>query len=360
MHRRGPAIKQYMPHHLHLIATLLAVLLIIGAAPTRTVAQPQPHTESATIARWQGDAKAVFLIMFDDSWPSHFEVAMPELVKRDMIATFYINPGKGEFLKFKDKWENEIWKTGMVYGNHTMTHGGVRDVAHAEQELGLCTEAILKMVGPTPRLISYAQPGVGPGKWNITKEQLHKILKDQHLIDRPPFAGHGAVYQLKKPEEMLALADKAIAAGGMEYLVIHGVERRAPLYTGYQDFWALNQDVFRTVLDGLSERRARGELWITDHISYHKYLTERDTAKVRTVAADGKRVQLALSCDADPKLYDQPLTIIATVPAAWNECQVVQGERRTKATASEGILHLSAIPNAGQIDITPVGESKAE
>ncbi|WP_157447435.1 hypothetical protein [Chthoniobacter flavus] len=62
-------------------------------------------------------------------------------------------------------------------------------------------------------------------------------------MDRGDFKGHGAVYHLKTTAEMIALADKAIATGGLEYLVIHGVERITPNW-GYQDMWALKQDIF--------------------------------------------------------------------------------------------------------------------
>ena len=79
-----------------------------------------------------------------------------------MIATFYLNPGKGEFTKYKDKWANEIWKTGMVYGKHTMTYKGDKDLDDARKEFGDCTKTILDMVpGNKPRLISWAKPGVG-------------------------------------------------------------------------------------------------------------------------------------------------------------------------------------------------------
>lgn len=306
------------------------------------------------IAKWDGDKKAVFLLMFDDSWPSHFEVAMPELQKRDMIATFYINPGKGEYKVFKGKWENELWKTGMVYGNHTFTHQGVRDFEHAKQEIGQANEAILNAVpGKKPRLISYAQPGVGPGKWNINGEQLKEIMKENHLIDRGDFRGHGAVYHWKTAEEMLALADKAIKEGGMEYLVIHGVERRKPQNTSYQDFWALNQDIYRAVLDGLKERRDKGDLWITDHISYYKYLTERQTAKVKTLSADAKEIRLELTCDADKDLYDQPLTLLTNVPAGWTTCAITQGDAKSSASVKDGVLMFNAVPNAGPITVSP-------
>ena len=76
--------------------------------------------------------------MFDDSYPSHWQVAVPELVKRGRVATFYLNPGKAEFQKFKEHWGKELWQQGMVYGDHTMTHKGVKDFENADWEIGQC------------------------------------------------------------------------------------------------------------------------------------------------------------------------------------------------------------------------------
>ncbi len=322
------------------------------------VAHAGPAIGTTTVAKWKDDKKAVFLLMFDDSWPSHWQVAVPALVERHMIATFYINPGKGEFIKFKDKWEKEVWKTGMVYGNHTMTHAGVKDMENAEVEIGDCAKFIAGIGSDRkPRLISFGMPGVGPGKWNITAEQLQTLFKKYHLVDRPPFTGHGAVYHWQKTEQMLALADKAIKDGGMEYLVIHGVERITPDWK-YQDFWALKQEIFFGLLDGLKERRDRGDLWITDHISYHQYLTERTSAKVQTVQAGPDGVDLKLTCDADPRFYDLPLTLTTHVPATWKECQIAQGDRKTTATPKNGIVQFEAVPGNDPVTLRPFTFSK--
>lgn len=318
-------------------------------------AAPVPSQIGATrVATWQDDRKAAFMLMFDDSWPSHWQVAVPALVERKMTATFYINPGKGEYSKFKAKWENEIWKTGVVYGDHTMTHQGVKDMANAEVEIGECAKLIAATgTGRNPRLISWAMPGVGPGKWNISTAELQTLLDKYHLIDRPPFANHGVVYHLKTPEQMLALADKAIQSGGMEYLIAHGVERGPDMNWGYQDFWAWKQDSFKAVLDGLAERRDRGDLWITDHISYHQYLTERNSAKVQTVQAGADVIKLDLTCAADPKFYDHPLTLLTRVPAGWRQCEVVQGGRTVAVTPVNGVVRFDAIPNGEPIVLHP-------
>lgn len=339
----------FMPRSSVLTAAVFGLLF----CPSLLLAQTFQVGETR-VAKWKDDRKAAFLLMFDDSWPSHVQVAAPELVKRGFVATFYINPGKGEYLKFATDWQEKLWKQGMVYGNHTMTHKGVKDLENAEWEIGECVRIIREMVpGKADRLVSYGQPGVAKDAWNITPAQLEELLKKHHMIDRPPFTGHGAVYHLKTTEEMLALADKAIASGGMEYLVVHGVERTTPRL-GYQDFWPLPQAVFFPLLDALKERSDRGDLWITDHISQHQYETERNAASAKVVESGDKGIKLELTTTADPQYYDLPLTWVTRVPAAWKQVKVVCDGKEQKVTVQpDQTVRFDALPDGKPVLLQP-------
>ena len=329
----------------------------LALAVTTTIASPTSAQPGTTrVAKWQGDKRAAFVLMFDDGWPSHFQVALPELRKRNMTATFYIVPAKGEFKKFEKTWREQFLQQGMALGNHTMTHDGLQSLEDAEKEFTDCTKYLNDLMdevtqSKAPRLISYAKPGVKD--WNITREQEKELITKNRLVERPDFAGHGAVYHWKTTEEMLALADKAIVKGGMEYLVIHGVERIEPNW-GYQDFWALKQDIFLPLLDGLAARRDKGDLWITDHLSQHQYEAERDGASVKTLESNGQKIKLDLKSTADPQFYNLPLTLVTQVPEAWKKCRVVQGETQKEVTAANGAILFEARPGRELIEITPV------
>lgn len=299
------------------------------------------------IATWQDDRTAAFLLMFDDGWPSHWQVAAPELHKRGLIATFYINPSKGEYAKFPKEWE-KVRAMGMVMANHTMTHQGAATPEAGVKEIEDCQRALYALQPePSPRLISFGMPGVK--EWKLPADQHQATLKANHLVDRPPFTDHGAVYHLKTTAQMLALADKAISAKGMEYLVVHGVERIQPNW-GYQDFWALKQDVFLPLLDALKERSERGDLWITDHVSWHKYKAEREAASVRAAPA-GAGFAVELTATTDPALYDLPLTLVTSVPAAWTQAIVTQGTVSSTVAVAQGVVRYRARPGAGTITI---------
>jgi len=308
------------------------------------------ETGSTKIAKWKDGKCAAFLLMFDDSWPSHFQVAAPALKERNMVATFYINPGKGEYRKFKDEWEQNAWRMGMVYGNHTYAHTSVTNAIQAEEVISRCNTEIIRIQPGKPKhLVSYGQPGVK--EWKVSKDEMSFILSRYNLVDRPPFRDHGAVYHLKTTEQMLALADRAIASQGLEYLVIHGVERIKPAWK-YQDFWALKQDIFFPLLDGLKERSDQGKLWITDHISAHKYETEREKTHVRLLDRGEHEIQLELNCSADPSLYDEPLTLITQVPSTWKNCTLSQGTNRLNMAISKSAVQYSATPGGGPITLT--------
>lgn len=295
------------------------------------------------VARWQDDKQAAFMLMFDDSMPSHIKNAIPELKKRGFAGTFYVNPGSGLWGASREKWEKEFPATdGIVYGNHTWTHKGARSVEQADEEIRQSNGLIYRLFpGPQPRLISYGQPGVKKEDWTITKDELAKLLTKYNLIERPPF--HGAAIHYKTADDMRRVVDKALTSGGVEYVVFHGVGGEwisAPL------------DVFNALLDALTTNRDK--IWVADHISAHKYQTERDTAEVKTLATADRQIRLALTCKADPKFYDLPLTLVAQVP--WKRCQVTQGTTKTTVAAVNGTVRFRALPNGVPITLDALAD----
>ena len=151
---------------------------------------------------------------------------------------------------------------------------------------------------------------------------------------------------------MLALADKTVTNGSMEYLVIHGVERIKPNWS-YQDFWALKQAVFLPLLYGLKERRDCGALWVADHIAVHQYEREHAAATVQVQAATAQQISVTLRGQTDPQFYDQPLTLVTSVPAAWQKCRVTQGTNQFHCAAAGGSVKYPALPNGQTLTLAP-------
>jgi peptidoglycan/xylan/chitin deacetylase (PgdA/CDA1 family) len=302
-------------------------------------------TPSATrVAKWKDDKQAVFLLMFDDSVPSHLKNAVPELKKRGLVGTFYINPGAAWFRSNKDAWEKDIPTAGMVYGNHTMTHVGAKDAAHLETELAGCDEAIARAFPglKSPRLVSFGRPGVKEAAWRVTEAELNEALARHHLISRPSIDGRAAAIHLRTADDMLRLVDKALAGGGVEGVLFHGVGG---------DWLSASLPDFTALLDRLVEKK--DALWVTDPVSAHQYETEWAGAEVKTLQDGGSKIRLALSCKADPMFYDLPLTLVTRVPAGWIQAQVTQGARKAIVAVIKGEIRFAAVPGAGEITIQP-------
>lgn len=319
---------------------LFLTALLMGA----TVASAADAPGATRIAKWKDDKACAFILMFDDSITSHVKNVIPELTKRGFTGTFYVNPGAGHYLGSKQVWEKEIPAAGFELANHTLTHKGGKTAADIAHEISACNEAIHATTPnlPWPRLVSYGQPGGIPKEnWPVTKEELKVLLTQNHLVDRPDFGARGAAITLKTGPQMLAHVDKAVTDGSMECIIFHGVGG---------DWIATPMPVFLELLDGLVQRKDK--VWITNHIPAHQYATERDASTVKIITKDATKISLSLTCAADAKFYDQPLTLVTTVPADWTTCSIDQGKRHIEASVKNGTVSYDALPGSELIVIT--------
>lgn len=316
--------------------TLLSVLLATALA----AAEPG----STRVARWKDDKACAFILMFDDSIGSHVKNVVPELSKRGLTGTFYINPGTGHYGANRQAWEKDIPAAGFELANHTLTHSGGATTPDIAKEIAACGDAIHAITPklPWPRLVSWGQPGGIPAeKWPVSKDELAAMLADNHLVGRPDFGSRGAMIALKTGAAMLAHVDKAVASQAMECIIFHGVGG---------DWISTPLPTFIELVDGLVERRDK--LWVTAHVAAVQYAAERDAAKVKPGANDDKRITLTLACTADPKYYDQPLTLVTTLPAGWTDCVVSQSDRPLAAKVVDGAVRYDALPGEQPIVIT--------
>lgn len=312
----------------------VAVFALIGCAG----AEGRPG--DTEVMKWRDGKKAVFLLAFDDSCQSHVRVAIPELRKRGMVGTFYINPGKGPFQNERKAWEEELPKEpAVVYGNHTFAHVGATNAVQLDEELARC-DAVIKACYPgrkPPRLVSFGQPGGVP--WSIAAKEKEAALAKYHLVERPPFFGYP--FHVKTASDLCGLVDKAIAAGGMGHNDFHGVGG---------DWLVTPTEVFKALLDKLES--CRDDVWVTDHITYHKYLTERGSAQIRVVESGGRAIRLRLNCQSDPALYDAPLTLETRVPADWKACRIAQGAKVAECLVKDGRARYEALPGGEEIVVS--------
>lgn len=317
------------------IAIGIAILLSLRPLQLASGAEPGPAVGDTQIARWKDNKQGAFSMMFDDSVPTDIKNVVPELQKRKLIGVFYVNPGAWGWKKEHEAWEKTMpTLPGVVFGNHTMTHKGAHNVEELDKEVRLCNEVINNVVPATrSRLVSFGRPGVPKENWTVTDDEIQSVLKKYNLVLRPNSGAQMAMLSVKSPDQMLHVVDKAMAQGGYAWICFHGVGG---------DWIVTPMDIFTQFLDGLETRRSH--VWITDHISIYQYETERNSGKVEVISAVQNEIHLRLSTQADPKLFDAPLTLRTRVPADWQQCQVTQGKAATVVAAQAGVVQFDALP----------------
>ncbi len=312
---------------------------LISWALTLTLLQSARAAEGETqILKWKDGKKAAFMLAFDDSAPSQLKNVVPELEKRKIVGNFYLVTGNKLYAALKRRWEDAAKSPYVAVANHTFTHKGVNNAAELEPELAQCNEVLykLKPEGKQPRLFGFGRPGGVP--WNVTPQEQAEALAKHQLCDRPPFAGPPINY--KSAEATVAAVDTAIAKGEMGHLDFHGVG---------EDWLVTPVEWFTALLDKLEA--VRDQVWITDVVSWHQYVTERGSAEIKNLKSDKDAISLELTCKADPALYDLPLTLSTKVPADWKSCTMTQGANSTTVKVHDGVAQYDALPGGGAITL---------
>ena len=293
------------------------------------------------ILKWKDGKRAAFMVEFDDSAPTHLEFAIPALKSRGIPGTFYINPGNGPYKNHQAAWEREATSPGIELANHTFSHIGGATVAEFEREIVLANEVIDRLYPQRRRLRlrDWARPGVPAKQWGVSETDIQRVLAKHHMIERPPF--YGPPFSIKTEAEMREWIDGAIAEGEMRHLVFHGVGG---------DWHSVPLSYFLSMLDKLEAHA--DELWITDPLALHKYVTERASATVGVLDATASLVRLSLHSQSDPYFYDQPLSLATRVPPAWTRFKITQGGLPVRHAIVGGEARYDAVPGLGEIMFT--------
>ncbi len=332
-----PLFRRQTAITLALSVTGLALFSKIPAAAAESDGKAETI---ARVLKWKDGKKACVMLGFDDSAPSQLTNVVPELDRRKIVGNFYLVTGNGVWTNTKAKWEAAAKSPYVSVANHTFTHKGVENAEQLEPELAKCNEVLyaLHPERQQPYLLGWGRPGGVP--WKVTKEEQEAALAKHHLVDRPPFAGPPINYH--SAAETVGAVDRALAKGDMVQLVMHGVGG---------DWLVTPVDWFTALLDKLEATRE--EVWVADVVSWHQYVTERQSAEIKVLRADKDSIRLELTCKVDPALYDLPLTISTKVPVDWKNCVVTQGANKTTVAVRDGAVIYSAIPGRGEIAIQP-------
>ncbi|MCX7827238.1 MAG: polysaccharide deacetylase family protein [Verrucomicrobiae bacterium] len=274
------------------------------------------------IAKWHDGRKAALSIRFDDSHPTHLTKAIPILREYGFRGTFMVNPGpsepgsrrRSEFEARWAEWEAVAQRGDQELANHTAHHRGAVGDDDMEAEIGGAAQAIWKLTPGRSKLMAL---NLGGGTFWETTRTLRYYLDKYYLFETSGSLGMDDTYGNRVAAFRRAL-EQHIERG--LWCRIH--------YHGIGDGLGSSEANFRTALDVAKEHQSR--LWIAGMADIHKYQTERNASKLALQQTGPKRLAFQLICLTDATLYDQPLTIEALLPPAFDAARLVVKDDRGK------------------------------
>lgn len=303
---------------------------------------------TATIAKWQNNAKAAFALYYDDGCFSTLKTAVPCLRKYDIPGTFYLCTG---WYKDKpaelDNWLAQVDEKIVFIGNHTVAHCGVQSYENAKEELCNNDAVLREKLGYSPKkMLSYGRPG--GCCWKITDEEEKEILDSIHTIRREHEKADGSEYagalSVKTFEDARNALDAIEATGNNDYIVFHGIGG---------DWFNFPAADHEKLVQELAIRKAKHSLWVAASIDIHKYIVERNNASITTLPLENDdEIMLKLSVTTDPESFNTPLTVVVEAPTDWVRATITQGDASYIVPVFDGKVTFDAAPITGSISIT--------
>ena len=276
------------------------------------------------VMKFKGGRSAAFSMQFDDSMHCHVEFCIPEMNKRGLVGTFFVNPGLERHQEHREVWEEVCPRFGHELANHTMHHHGAKDYADAEYEIGECSRYIWKLYPNQSQLLPHL--GGGGTTWDVSREERREIEARYFLFFGFDGPGRVSCAEERDTGHAVVYARKALEEGKWGQVGFHGVGEGWIVTSG---------EHFIELLDFLTENRDK--IWVATTGSLYKYTQERDAVTAVALSdATEAGFHLAIECDEEKvattyerplaELYDEPLTVRVRVPDAWSRFSVAQGD----------------------------------
>jgi len=236
------------------LRTLLVCSLLVGYCSGQAA--------SVKVLPWNNHRAAVSLT-FDDARPVHLDVAIPELDKRHLRATFFVIVSK---LIRLDEWR-KAQAEGHEIGNHSVSHEHAAELTKAGEELQV--EDAKKFLDSNfkSEIITFAypymevSPGIKfwvkrydfaarglPGDGNLLYVTANADPDWYNLPSQPVFTKYDkTVYE--------SWFQKATSLGAWTTLQFHGIGEPS---TGFEP---IPTETFISILDYLKQEESKG-LWV--------------------------------------------------------------------------------------------------
>ncbi len=306
------------------------------------------------IMNWYGGKSSAVSVTFDDWSPGHGGIAVPNLIEKGLVGTFYVTT--------KNTWEGyaqikNAFNNGCEIGNHTKTHPVLTEYLDNEtflqDEIGGAKTLLEKNVSGL-NITSFCYPqGAGTNSKTITD-----LVKEGHICARGIFPRNTWNYRINDYYEIPTIAvNKNLSLdefkshlttvqkdGGLMTFMYHSISN-----SSIKDNWfdEITEETFVSQLDEL--KKVEDNIWITTldkAIRYHKEKNAATLFEVQNI--ESQRVFSLTDTLSNNSLYSHPLTI--QIPLNGESYQSVEQDGVALTFRQEGdMLYFDAVPDVGNI-----------
>jgi hypothetical protein len=211
----------------------------------------------------------------------------------------------------------------------------------------------------------------GSTAWNVTEAEYAELLQTHFCVERLYSSGiYPATFATTMAAQITAAFTTGSWVGNWGNIHFHGICDPADTvncvcdvegqssncreYGGGVNNGAVSRIEFELFLDFLAaDAFFSTEVWIDGFIAVHKYEEARDAARSALYSSGEDEVVLCLTSDLDPALYDEPLTLMSSVPSSWTDCGVTQGGGSLECRLESGVASYEARLGRGDIHLAP-------
>ncbi len=299
----------------------------------RAIPMDRDYQPQAKICTWQNDKKAAYTIAFDDSRPSHYQIAAGELRIRGIVGTFNLNT---QGISYWALWQ-KLLDQGNEIGSHTRSHVDCTKLSESKlhQELSMAKADIIGHLRGVDDVLSFTYP---MGAFN---DRVAKIVSYYHSSAR---GGGGINHNCPTDSELFRLkgigayppydvpainnwVEKCIQSRGWIIVYFHSVSK-----DGRIGDTTIPLSLFKQHLDYVTAKR--DSLWIATQGQVASYIRLRRAAEIKVATLEDKIITLSLQ-GKFPRERIAPgskLSVLLPLPNNWQAHRLVIRDMIAKKT----------------------------
>jgi peptidoglycan/xylan/chitin deacetylase (PgdA/CDA1 family) len=318
------------------------------------------------IANWLSDKASATVLSFDDWSPGHGAIVVPDLIAKNLTATFFVNTKNASLGGGYAAMQNAV-NHGLEIANHAASHVDLTILNALDLEAEVNgNKAILEAHLDNYKVLTFAYPfGKFNGAVSAKVMEKHLAARGVNAPVKTAFdSGTSWRYELNSRNNTIdnlgtVVVSSALSAANFGDWVKEGIHDGGILtftfhsvYNGdVNDSWynPIDEALLLKYLDTLKVYESR--TWVTNLLAATQYHAEKKSAQLTTVHQNENLWTLVLTDDLPDSLYFQPLTVKLKMMLGKTAKSITQNNRSLLFSKKGDSLVFNALPDGGNISI---------